>query len=189
MTTNSFGVDIDGKGYMVLFPKIAVRSRMNHACKPSAITRFNATTLSNTATAFHDILPDEELTISYAEFGLPSTARQRSLRKWGFTCTCSLCSLPAPELAASDERRTRVSRLGKEVIELVTDGSREDLRTAAELYGEAVDAVREEGLVPHLGGHYQVLGQLWAAAGEVERGREWVRRGKVETEGFEGVWG
>lgn len=68
-------------------------------------------------------------------------------------------------------------------------GSREDLRTAAELYAEAVDAVREEGLVPHLGGHYQVLGQLWAAAGEVERGREWVRRGKVETEGFEGVWG
>ncbi|KAK3293646.1 uncharacterized protein B0H64DRAFT_477154 [Chaetomium fimeti] len=214
MTTNSFGVEINGKGYMALFPRIAVSlfgvvgvlrgkavrtiidanpsctiQRMNHACKPSAITRFNATTLSNTATAFHDILPNEELTISYAEFGLPSAARRQTLRKWGFTCTCALCSLPADELAASDERRTRVSRLGKEVIELVQHGDKDDLKTAVELYAEAVDAVKEEGLVPHLGGHYQVLGQLWAAAGDLEKGKEWVRRGREETALYEQVGG
>ncbi|KAH6848097.1 hypothetical protein B0I37DRAFT_310334 [Chaetomium sp. MPI-CAGE-AT-0009] len=195
MTTNAFGVEISGKGYMALFPRIAAslphpapqHIHITNTYPTSAITRFNATTLSNTAMAFHDILPNEELTISYSEFGLPSTARRQSLRKWGFTCTCALCSLPADELAASDERRRRVSRLGKEVIELVEHGGREDLRTAAELYSEAVDAVREEGLVPHLGGHYQVLGQLWAAAGELERGREWVRRGREETEGYEGA--
>lgn len=71
----------------------------------------------------------------------------------------------------------------------MTAGSKADMKRAVELYSEAVDAVREEGLVPHLGGHYQVLGQLWAAAGDLVKGREWVRRGKEETEGFEGVWG
>ncbi len=30
----------------------------------SALTHFNATTLSNTVTAFHDILPNDEITIS-----------------------------------------------------------------------------------------------------------------------------
>ncbi|KAK4032175.1 SET domain-containing protein 5 [Parachaetomium inaequale] len=187
MRTNAFSVEIGGRDYMALFPRIA---RMNHACKPSAITRFNATTLSNTATAFHDILPNDEITISYSIFGLPSSARHETLlSKWGFTCTCALCSLPASELAESDERRVRISRLGKEVIELVEKGGTENLREAAGLYAEAVDAVREEGLVPHLGGHYEVLGRLWGASGEVERGREWVRRGREETEGFEGVGG
>ncbi|KAL2185628.1 hypothetical protein L209DRAFT_689892 [Thermothelomyces heterothallicus CBS 203.75] len=59
------------------------------------------------------------------------------------------------------------------------------MKKAVGLYAEAVDAVREEGLVPHLGGHYQVLGQLWAAAGVVEKGREWMKRGRQETAAFE----
>ncbi|KAH6621604.1 hypothetical protein B0J18DRAFT_399699 [Chaetomium sp. MPI-SDFR-AT-0129] len=183
MKTNSFVVEVMGREYMALFPKIA---RMNHACKPSAVTRFNSTTLSNTAMAFRDILPGEEITISYSTFGLPSTIRQQNLLSgWGFTCTCDLCTAPPADLAASDNRREKVSRLGQEVIELVSRGRKEDMKQAVALYSEAVAAVDEEGLVPHLGGHYEVLGRLWGAAGEVEKGREWAQRGREETEMFE----
>jgi hypothetical protein len=88
-------------------------------------------------------------------------------------------------LAASDERRKKIDALGKEVVKLVERGERKDLRKAAEMYGEVVDAVKMEGLVPHLGGHYEVLGRLWAAAGEVERGKGWLLKGRREEEGFE----
>ncbi|KAL2146809.1 hypothetical protein VTI28DRAFT_2290 [Corynascus sepedonium] len=183
MKTNAFTVEITGKAYMALFPRIA---RMNHACKPNVITRFNGTTLSNIAMAFRDISPGEELSISYSTFGLPSGERQEKLLStWGFKCTCDLCSLPPDELAASDDRRIRVTRLSREVIDLVEKGGAENMKKALELYKEAVDAVEEEGLVPHMGNHYQVLGQLWAAVGDVEKGREWVKRGKEETAAFE----
>jgi len=75
--------------------------------------------------------------------------------------------------------------LSREVIDLVEKGGAENMKKALELYKEAVDAVEEEGLVPHMGNHYQVLGQLWAAVGDVEKGREWVKRGKEETAAFE----
>ncbi|KAK3904118.1 SET domain-containing protein 5 [Staphylotrichum tortipilum] len=184
MKTNSFSVEIDGGEYMALFPRIA---RMNHACKPSALTHFNSTTLSNTVTAFRDILPNEEITISYTPFNLPSPARHTALlQKWGFTCTCALCTSPPSLLAASDKRRTTISRLGDKVVKLVSKGNPEALRRAAEMYEEVVHAAeREEGLVPHMGGHYEVLGRLWIAAGEGERGVGWVRRGREEERGFE----
>ncbi|KAK4108499.1 SET domain-containing protein, partial [Canariomyces notabilis] len=181
--TNSFQVDIGGKGYMALFPEIA---RMNHACKPSALTRFNATTLSNTVTAFHDIHPGEEITISYTPFGLPSTSRQALLRQnWGFECACSLCASPPNELAASDARRKMIADLGQQVLGLVEKGSAASMKRAAELYSEVADAVREEGLVPHLGAHYEVLGRLYIAAGDTKKGAEMVRRAVDEGKGFE----
>ncbi|KAK4121889.1 SET domain-containing protein [Parathielavia appendiculata] len=181
--TNSFSVNIAGKEYMALFPRIA---RINHACKPSALTHFNSTAFSNTVTAFHDILPGKEITISYSPFGLPSPARHKILlAKWGFTCTCALCSSPPHALAASDARRNKIEALGKEVVGLVEIGGTADLKKAAELYAEVVDAVKAEGLVPHLGGHYDVLGRLWAAAGEVEKGKGWILKGRKEEEGYE----
>lgn len=37
---------------------------MNHACRPSAFTRFSEKTLAMTAVAFRDIEEGEEITIS-----------------------------------------------------------------------------------------------------------------------------
>ncbi|KXX78306.1 SET domain-containing protein 5 [Madurella mycetomatis] len=184
LKTNSFSVDIGGKSYMALFPHIA---RINHACKPSALTRFNSTTLSNTVTAFHDILPGEEITISYSPFGLTSQARQQTLlQKWGFRCTCPLCSASPSVLAASDARRQKIAVLGEEVIKMLDRG--EAPKRAAEMYEEVVEAVKEEGLVPHLGAHYEVLGRLYLAAGDKKKGVDLVRKGVEESRGFEGVF-
>ncbi|KAL1842475.1 hypothetical protein VTJ49DRAFT_5212 [Mycothermus thermophilus] len=191
--TNSFSVEIGGKGYMVIFPKIA---RINHDCRPSALTRFNETDFSNTVTAFRDILPGEEIAISYSSFGLTSAGRRKTLRlKWGFTCSCSLCTAPEDELAASDARRTKIQQLNDKVMKLVEEGTsttdkdvaKEKLNLAAELYGELVEAVEEEGIVPHMGDHHEALGRLVAAAGDVEKAREWLRRGREEREEFESI--
>jgi hypothetical protein len=75
-------------------------------------------------------------------------------------------------------------RLGNEVVALVERGGKEDFKKAIDLYTEVVEAVKEEGLVPHLGGHYEVLGRLWAAFGDAKKGGEWVKRGRLEEEAF-----
>ncbi|KAL2265848.1 hypothetical protein VTJ83DRAFT_6948 [Remersonia thermophila] len=191
MRTNSFTLEIGGKSYMILFPRIA---RINHACRPSALTRFNETDFSNTVTAFHDILPGEEISISYSSFGLTSEQRQKTLlSKWGFDCTCSLCTSPPAELTASDARRTKIQQLGGKAIKLVEQGTssndkevaKKKLRRAAEVYAELVETVEEEALVPHMGDHYEALGRLVAVAGDLEKGKEWLRRGKQEREEYE----
>ena len=123
-------------------------------------------------------------------FGLSSPARHKTLlSKWGFNCTCALCTLPPAQLSASDARRVKISTLGKQVVELISqsDIEREGMKKAAGLYEEAVNAVKEEeGLVPHLGGHYEVLGRLLVAAGEGKRGREVLGLAERERRGWEG---
>lgn len=147
-------------------------------------------------------------------FGLPSAARRRTLlERWGFACACELCTAPAAELAASDARRDKIAALGREVVQTLDrlgSGSnssggddnndkagtrtrtRTKTRTEAEarravaLYHEVVDAVRDEGLVPHLGAHYEVLARLYAAAGDVREAVEWLRRAEREVSGFKG---
>jgi hypothetical protein len=74
------------------------------------------------------------------------------------------------------------------VLGLVERGNAASMRRVAELYSEVVDAVREEGLVPHLGAHYEVLGRLYIAAGDTKKGAEMVRSAVDEGKGFEGVF-
>lgn len=55
--------------------------------------------------AIRDILPGEELTISYLDSFKPRSARQlRAKVSWGFECTCPQCRLPKSEADASDAR-------------------------------------------------------------------------------------
>ncbi len=113
-------------------------------------------------------------------FGLPSHRRHAILlHNWGFTCTCPLCTSAPEVLAASDARRERIDKLGKEVVKLVEQGSSKALRAAAELYEKVAAAVEEErGLVPSMGGYWEVFGRLWIAAGEVAVGKGWLEKGR-----------
>lgn len=62
----------------------------------------------------------------------------------------------------------------------------DDPGLAAQMYERVVEAVKEEGLVPHLGAHYEVLGRLYIAAGQKRKGVEMVRRGVEEERAFGG---
>ena len=73
------------------------------------------------------------------------------------------------------------------MVALLGQGGQEELRKAAELYEGMVQAIEEEGLVPHLGDHLETLGMLWIAAGEVGKGKGLVDRGRRETREFDAV--
>ncbi|KAK3370927.1 hypothetical protein B0T24DRAFT_594799 [Lasiosphaeria ovina] len=177
--TNSFSVEVGGVAVMALFPRIA---RINHACNPSALTNFNESTLANTVTAFRDIDVGEEITISYSDFGLTSTERRRILlQKWGFQCSCALCSADADTLAASDARRAEMRATGQRVLQRVEAG---DFAGAVALNGALVAAVAEEKLVPHLGDHFDVMARLCLAAGDAEGAAKYARKAIAEMKGF-----
>lgn len=92
--------------------------------------------------AYRDIQPGEEITVSYLLLGMPFTERQHSIKRWGFACTCDLCSLPDRERQASDLRRTMIARSEKKIVELANKG---EIREAIKLAEESVEMIREEG--------------------------------------------
>lgn len=48
----------------------------------------------------------------------PRSSRQRRLSNiWGFECTCPLCTMPAPQVAASDARIAQIKELRKELAD------------------------------------------------------------------------
>ena len=92
--------------------------------------------------AYRDILPGEEITISYLLLGIPFAERQHLIKRWGFKCTCDLCSLPERERQASDLRRTMISQAEKKIVELAEEYKLDD---AVKLAEEIVEMIGEEG--------------------------------------------
>ncbi|TLD25150.1 hypothetical protein PspLS_05899 [Pyricularia sp. CBS 133598] len=181
MRTNTFSLKIDGETYMGLFPTI---SRINHACGPNSQVKFDPATLSQKASAFHDIEAGEEITISYAEFGMTYQNRQSTLlNRWGFKCTCALCSTHPSAVAASDARRTRAISVRDGILTAVQTGK---LRDAIELGKQLVEISSKEGLVSGLGDHYEVLARLHMGLGDLEGAGGYARRALEEMRVFGG---
>ena len=98
------------------------RQRINHACDPNAYFQSSQSSLAARVIAFRDIEPGEELSLSYVDVGKTHEERQRALQRWGFTCTCAMCTAPASEIAASDARRTRIRALKADIVEALNGG-------------------------------------------------------------------
>ncbi|EKM50558.1 uncharacterized protein PHACADRAFT_213473 [Phanerochaete carnosa HHB-10118-sp] len=104
--TNTFGID---KGSSVLCLRI---SRFNHSC--SLNTRFAWHAKTNTARVFalRPIAVGEEIFHWYRKpYKSTRTQRQELLSDFKFVCTCSACTLPEDQQAASDSRRKEIGRL------------------------------------------------------------------------------
>ncbi|KAK0716092.1 hypothetical protein B0H67DRAFT_601447 [Lasiosphaeris hirsuta] len=174
--TNAFGVrvlDREGKG---LYPEIA---RLNHACDPNAFPRFTRSDLAMRAVATRDILPGEEITISYIPLGMPTTHRLRSLANWGFNCTCALCTAPAAARDASDARRHRL-------VEVYYAMQEEGVSYAdlVELTREFVETVEVERLDTKVGEYYQAFMRIYYNAGDAESALKYARLGLKYAEAF-----
>ncbi|KAK4135357.1 SET domain-containing protein [Trichocladium antarcticum] len=88
--------------FAALFPAIA---RLNHACRPNADYRFDHAALAQSVRAARDIVPGEEITVSYIDAVRPRAARVRRLKRgWGFECDCALCVLEGGRQREADER-------------------------------------------------------------------------------------
>lgn len=113
-------------------------SRINHSCRPNAQNQWCSRLGSMTIHAIDDIKPGEEITISYTPDVMTSAERrQRLLTRFGFLCTCSLCSSSPQAIEASDRRLRRIKALDDSLLR-VTDVRRAkaDARTLLSLYQE-----------------------------------------------------
>ncbi|KAF1954354.1 SET domain-containing protein [Byssothecium circinans] len=106
--TNSLPIEADGIGGGIFLEAC----RINHACDNNAQKHWNQSIKRHTVHALRDIAKGEEITIYYLGHDSIRTVRQEKLRnKFGFLCSCRLCSLPTEQSEESDKRLERIDQL------------------------------------------------------------------------------
>lgn len=107
--------------------------------------------------------------------GLPSSTRRAILQKWGFKCTCSLCTRPPLVTAESDLRRIKIIETTNEVDTLLVlqeDPRDEEVRRAIALTEEVLFLLEQEGLLAQFAAEqYDVLARCYKALGEEAQAR------------------
>ncbi|KAH7066402.1 hypothetical protein BKA63DRAFT_585461 [Paraphoma chrysanthemicola] len=183
MKTNAFGSMVVDVSTRALFPLI---SRINHACNPNSFVMFSRAGVSMAIKAYRDIEEGEEITISYLLLGIPSHKRTHLLSRWGFTCTCALCSLPPPEKKASDLRRVMIAQAEEKIIQLAESY---DLPAAIALAHETIQMIIEEDVYPMLTDEYAMLAMLYLEHGDRKSAEKYGRLawGLLGDLGFLGV--
>jgi hypothetical protein len=86
--------------------------RINHACDNNAQKSWNENIKRHTIHALRDIEKGKEITIYYLGVLNNREARQEALqRKFAFTCSCGLCSLPPDQGQENDKRLDEIVKL------------------------------------------------------------------------------
>ncbi|KAH8896036.1 hypothetical protein GQ53DRAFT_779325 [Thozetella sp. PMI_491] len=158
LMTNSFQLDVGGADghHYGNFPDV---SRFNHDCRPN-VAFYIDSKLNHVTTVVRPVKAGEELSISYLDSSASREERQqRAQMAWGFTCTCSQCSLPAP-LAAKSDRRLQ------EIAELESQLSDFDAKVTPKLIQRVVKAYEEEGLQSKVAGLYTLAALNYNALGD-----------------------
>ncbi|KAI0879791.1 SET domain-containing protein [Annulohypoxylon maeteangense] len=170
LRTNAFSYTLAGDSHMALYPKV---SRINHACHPNAFIRFTPSSLAVSIVALRDIEPGEEINITYVPLGKTREERQTGLQKWGFNCTCSLCTASKAEIAASDYRRSKIRDIRQEVMKAVEawDGTK-----AVKLTHEVLELMRAEDLAPLYASQYEIMARLYWKARDKKTGTEYAKK-------------
>ncbi|KAF9876117.1 A/G-specific adenine glycosylase [Colletotrichum karsti] len=156
--TNTFGVTFNNVSHYALFPEVA---RINHACRPNSITRFSPRTLALEVVAYRDILPGEELSISYSPLNMDYKDRQQTLAEWGFKCNCSLCSSP-DAVAASDANRERI----QQIVSMLNQPVFQNPGLMKQLGEEMEGIIEKEKLRAQLGDFYDMFARAYVRMGE-----------------------
>ncbi|KAI1375495.1 SET domain-containing protein [Hypoxylon crocopeplum] len=169
LRTNAFSFSLYGEPHMALYPEV---SRINHACRPNAFIRFTPTSLAVSIVALRDIEPGEEINITYVPMGKTREERQAGLLKWGFNCTCALCTASKAEVAASDYRRTKIKKLREEVMKAIEawDGTK-----AVKLTHEVLELMRAEDLAPLYASQYEIMARLYWKAKDTKTGTKYAK--------------
>jgi hypothetical protein len=121
-------------------------SRFNHSCSPNARHAFNSNTGELQIYALGTIRRGEEIFLAYIGsrciYGSPRLSRQAILlRRYHFTCACSVCSLPEAKSKMSDARRQKVNELWEIARRLIpTQGDH-----CLNVVDEAMGLLRKEG--------------------------------------------
>lgn len=169
------------------------RKRINHACRPNSLWRFNDYTLALEVFALEDIRPGEEITLScksnhtgplhshivlkMRQDGFEQRSFRRRIRSieenLGFTCHCQLCSSDADSIDASNERLSEIKALKS-----VLPNDPEDSPQLIALLPKLISQLEEEGLIFERPRYEEILAYTWSSFGIEERARYWAGRAR-----------
>ena len=157
--TNIFEVTIAGVSQSALLPEIAM---MNHDCRPNAAYFWDTRTMTHYVHAIQDILPGEELTISYIDSEKDRARRMKLLkRNWGFQCSCSACTAHPELVAESDSRLHQIASLYKALDDWTPNTSATP--QAAELL---ISLYQQERLHTSLATAYKYAAEVYSSFGK-----------------------
>ena len=91
-------------------------------------------------------------------FGEVSSERKQNLRKWGFECTCDLCSAPPDEVAASDERREKIAALKQQAIQAFQAGK---VYLSLKLTRQILPLLPKENLFQEMADQYENMSRIY----------------------------
>lgn len=114
-----------------------------------------------------------------ADISIHLTREERQskiLDRWGFTCTCELCTAPAAVAARLDQGRKKIMQIKHQIIDDL-DGL--NLHAAIEHLEELINNLLAEPggyLVPLLREPYDALAKLYRALGNKEMAEEYLHK-------------
>jgi hypothetical protein len=141
-----------------VFPAIA---RLNHDCRPNTIYYFDDDRFTQFVYAARDIMPGEELSDSYIDIVQSQRQRARSLKNWGFKCSCAACTADQGTIRASDLRVEQIKSLSKE---LNNHGS--DSRASPQMAELLISLVEQEKMYEEMASAYRHAAVEWNGVGE-----------------------
>ncbi|KAF7295989.1 ER lumen protein-retaining receptor [Mycena kentingensis (nom. inval.)] len=147
-------------------------SRLNHSCSPNTQPKFDLESFSFTLYAVRDIPEGDELTFQYIEAPKTTAERNKSLRPYGFQCSCSACNDPT-----SDTRRALVGKFSPTVSAWVHNRTLPDdwlINKCTEL----IELLETEGLeyVERYFMATSAIMQSYIALGDAEAAGKWAKR-------------
>ncbi len=98
--------------------------------------------------------------------------REKSLQRWGFKCSCDLCTASSDEVAISDTRRLQIQTKRDQVVEAYQAGNAE---RAVALTEEILELMRQEDLFQLYSEQYENLGRVYWAIGDKKKAEKYAR--------------
>ncbi|CAO2658309.1 Nn.00g060320.m01.CDS01 [Neocucurbitaria sp. VM-36] len=159
INTNNFELTIDGVTQSGLFPEIAM---INHDCRPNAAYFWDTRTMTHYVHAVRDIMPGEEITITYIDNEQKRAKRMKKLeRNWGFKCSCSSCTAHPSLAFESDDRLYDIASLS----DMLNDWTPTSPATpeAAELL---ISLLEQERLYANIATAYKHAAEVYSSFGK-----------------------
>ena len=102
--------------------------------------------------------------------GLNSTQRAESLSRYGFTCSCPLCSLSESEKAISDKQRRLIQQVKPVIAARFREGKYQE---AIHIVEDVVELIKAENLESMLPDEYVFLARLYLMREDREKAEEY----------------